>query len=190
MLDVQRLDCVKCTTALEVELLGALIIERRLRSRMKQRVKVVIKEVPALPPPEPEPEVPVIPWPISADGPPQPIPLDYLPANQANIRQIVKAVSDQFNVPIDDIKSDRRQAPLIRARHTAFLLCKILTRRSYPDIGRQIGGRDHTTIINGVKNLAWLEAELTSELSRNDTIRTWARVAAKKMFWAKGVKDG
>jgi hypothetical protein len=186
MLDIQRLDCVTCTTALEVELLAALISERRARSRIKERVKVVIKEVPA--PPEPEP--PVIPWPIGPDSAPQPIPLDYLSANQANVRQIVKAVSDQFKVSVEEIKNDRRQAPLIRARHVAYLLCKILTRRSYPDIGRQLGGRDHTTIINGVKNLAWLEAELTVELSRNDTIRTWVRVAAKKMFWAEGIKNG
>jgi hypothetical protein len=188
MLDVQRLDCVKCTTALEVELLGALIIERRLRSRMKERVKVVIKEVPALPPPEPEPGP--IAWPFGQDSNSGVIPLDYLPANAANVRQIVKAASDQFNVSIEDIKSDRRQAPIMRARHATYLLCKILTRRSYPDIGRQLGGRDHTTILSGVRKLAWLEAELVNELSRNDTIRTWVRVTAKKMFWAEGIKNG
>jgi len=35
----------------------------------------------------------------------------------------------------------------------AMYLCKLHTTRSYPDIGRRFGGRDHTTVLHGVKKI-------------------------------------
>ena len=41
----------------------------------------------------------------------------------------------------------------------AMYLAKQLTTRSYPDIGRRFGGRDHTTVLHAVKRIEALKAE-------------------------------
>ena len=68
---------------------------------------------------------------------------------------IQKAVAKYFHVPISEIKSARRTALLVRARHVAFLLCRQCTTRSWPEIGR-LFKRDHSTIIWGARHIAWL----------------------------------
>ncbi|MBK8277145.1 MAG: hypothetical protein IPK92_15330 [Nitrospira sp.] len=44
-------------------------------------------------------------------------------------------------------KSRRRSKTLVHPRQIAMYLCRELTDASYPEIGRQFGGKDHTTII-------------------------------------------
>jgi len=180
MLDVLRLDSINCTTALEVKLLAALVHERRLRSQVKLVPLVVPPEpeLPAQPSPEPprEPDTP-----IECIAPAM-LPIDQLPAGQANLRQIMRATCETYGISRSDICSDRRHSYLVMARHTAFLLCHMLTSKSYPDIGRTYGNRDHTTVLSGVRKLVWLKAELSAELSVNDTLMTWVRIAHSKMM--------
>lgn len=62
------------------------------------------------------------------------------------VEQILRATSRAWDVPIDDIKSRRRPAELVRPRHAAIAMARILVGLSHTGIGRRIGGRDHTTI--------------------------------------------
>jgi hypothetical protein len=57
------------------------------------------------------------------------------------------------DVSIKDILSSRRQADIIRPRHVAMYLAKMLTPRSMAEIGSRFGGRDHTTIMHAVKKI-------------------------------------
>jgi chromosomal replication initiator protein len=47
--------------------------------------------------------------------------------------------------------STRRARNIARPRQVAMYLAKMLTSLSYPEIGRQFGGRDHTTVMHAVR---------------------------------------
>lgn len=70
------------------------------------------------------------------------------------VATIVKAASRHFGVPISEIMSRRHLAVLVRPRHIAMYLSLYLTKASYPAIGKFMGGRDHTTIMNGVRRIS------------------------------------
>jgi chromosomal replication initiator protein len=78
--------------------------------------------------------------------------------NDYSIKYIQRAVSLASHVPLQDILSMRREARLVRPRHIAMLLCRVLSRaRSLPEIGRMFNDRDHTTILHAVQKLAPVE---------------------------------
>lgn len=73
---------------------------------------------------------------------------------EVTIEKIFAAVSRKYNIPIDDIKSKKRNAEIAQARHIAVYLVWKITEVSLPHIGKIIG-RDHTTVLsslNVVKN--------------------------------------
>jgi chromosomal replication initiator protein len=67
---------------------------------------------------------------------------------------IIRTVSAFTGISVRDIRSDRRQAPIVRARFIAVHLCREFTSASLPVIGRMLGGRDHTTIIHALRRAA------------------------------------
>jgi len=73
------------------------------------------------------------------------------------VDEIQKAVADYFNLKQADLLSERRTRAVARPRHVAMYLAKQLTTRSYPDIGRRFGGRDHTTVLHAVKRIEELK---------------------------------
>ncbi len=67
--------------------------------------------------------------------------------------QIQKAVASHFNIKISDLKSAKRHKALVQARQIAMYLTRQLTSFSYPDIGEQFGGKDHSTIIHAIRKI-------------------------------------
>lgn len=65
------------------------------------------------------------------------------------VRDIMAATAFVFEVSIDDLTSHSRRAAHVQARQAICLLGRQMTTRSYPEIGRMLGGRDHSTIIHG-----------------------------------------
>ncbi|MGY3582288.1 chromosomal replication initiation ATPase DnaA [Bradyrhizobium sp. USDA 4341] len=64
---------------------------------------------------------------------------------------ILKAVSIYYRVSIVELKGRRRTAQVSNARHVAMYLLRILgVQLSFPEIGRLLGNRDHTTVMHGV----------------------------------------
>lgn len=61
-----------------------------------------------------------------------------------SVETIQRVVSEHFGITRDDMISARRTGNLIIPRHMAMALCRELTLRSYPDIARRFGNRDHT----------------------------------------------
>jgi hypothetical protein len=59
-----------------------------------------------------------------------------------------------YSVTKDEFTSRRRDARFVRARHVATYLARCMTARSYPEIGRMMGGRDHTTAMHGDRKIA------------------------------------
>ena len=73
------------------------------------------------------------------------------------VDDIQKAVSEYYGMKQADLLSDRRNRAIARPRQVAMWLCKQLTTRSLPDIGRRFGGRDHTTVLHAVRNIEELK---------------------------------
>jgi len=85
---------------------------------------------------------------------------DLLRANdrRVTIDEIQKRVAEHFNIRLADMHSARRARAVARPRQVAMYLCKQLTPRSLPEIGRKFGGRDHTTVMHAVKKVEELLA--------------------------------
>jgi chromosomal replication initiator protein len=75
------------------------------------------------------------------------------------IDEIQRKVAEHYNIRLSDMLSPRRARAIARPRQIAMYLCKELTDKSLPDIGRKFGGRDHTTIMHGIKRVAQLSDE-------------------------------
>jgi chromosomal replication initiator protein len=77
------------------------------------------------------------------------------PAEPKHVRieDIQQVVARQYNVSRADLLSSRRTTNIVRPRHVAMFLAKILTLRSLPEIGRHFGGRDHTTVLHAVRKI-------------------------------------
>lgn len=84
----------------------------------------------------------------------------FKPAGRPNVRRIVNEVSTLTGISVDDIMSDRRNAKIVHARHLAMYLARYFTMLSTTQIGRLIGGRDHTTVIHGVRQTAARKPDL------------------------------
>ena len=66
---------------------------------------------------------------------------------EISIEEIIKSVASQLNVKISDIKAHNKNKNLVAARQIAMYLARKLTKLSFPDIGKKIGDRDHSTVI-------------------------------------------
>ena len=75
------------------------------------------------------------------------------------VDEIQKVTADHFGLKQADLLSERRTRAVARPRQIAMYLCKQHTTRSYPDIGRRFGGRDHTTVLHGVRRIEELSAK-------------------------------
>lgn len=70
-----------------------------------------------------------------------------------SIEDIQKKVADYYHIKIADMHSARRNRAIARPRQIAMYLAKQVTTRSFPEIGRSFGGRDHTTVIHAVRTI-------------------------------------
>jgi chromosomal replication initiator protein len=78
---------------------------------------------------------------------------DILSANRKRITidEIQRTVCQFYRVDRNEMGSKRRARAVVRPRQVAMYLAKVLTPRSYPEIGRKFGGRDHSTVIHAVR---------------------------------------
>ncbi len=75
------------------------------------------------------------------------------PERRITVDEIQKATAEHFGLKQADLLSDRRARAVARPRQVAMYLCKHNTTRSYPDIGRRFGNKDHTTVIHAVRRI-------------------------------------
>ena len=74
-----------------------------------------------------------------------------------SIEEIQRKVSEHYNIRLSDMVGPKRLRSYARPRQVAMYLSKKLTSRSLPEIGRRFGGRDHTTVMHGVKRIEELK---------------------------------
>jgi chromosomal replication initiator protein len=80
-------------------------------------------------------------------------------APEVTIPRIQDAVSQRFGVTIDELVSPRRSQAVAYPRQVAMYLSRELTDASLPMIGKQFGGRDHTTVIHAKDKITRLIRE-------------------------------
>ena len=72
---------------------------------------------------------------------------------KVTVEEIQRKVSEHFNIRLSDMIGPKRLRTFARPRQMAMYLAKQMTSRSLPEIGRRFGGRDHTTVMHGVKRI-------------------------------------
>ncbi|MBF0161184.1 MAG: chromosomal replication initiator protein DnaA, partial [Magnetococcales bacterium] len=72
---------------------------------------------------------------------------------QVNVEEIQKRVAEYYQVRPLDLRSSKRARQFSHPRQIAMYLCKQLTKQSFPEIGRQFGDRDHTTVMHAVRRI-------------------------------------
>jgi chromosomal replication initiator protein len=80
-------------------------------------------------------------------------------AAEVSIRRIQELVSERFQLTLEELSSDKRSQNIVYPRQVAMYLSRELTDSSLPKIGREFGGRDHTTVIHATSKIARLIRE-------------------------------
>lgn len=83
------------------------------------------------------------------------------------VNDIQECVSEYYGLKRSDLKSACRRKSISRPRHMAMYLCKHMTPMSLPEIGREFGGKDHTSVmyaVNNVEKLKKLDLHFSKEL--------------------------
>jgi chromosomal replication initiator protein len=80
-------------------------------------------------------------------------------STQISIERIQELVCDRFAVTMDELTGDRRSQNIVYPRQVAMYLSRELTDSSLPKIGKEFGGRDHTTVIHATSKIARLIRE-------------------------------
>ena len=88
-----------------------------------------------------------------------------------HVIDIQREVAAHYRLKLEDMTSLSRVRCIARPRQAAMWLCREMTTRSYPDIGKRFGGRDHTTAIHAKRKIDDLRStDLTLQLDL-DTLR-------------------
>jgi chromosomal replication initiator protein len=84
---------------------------------------------------------------------------DILKASErkVTVEEIQRKVSEHYAIRLSDMIGPKRVRSIARPRQVAMYLAKHMTTRSLPEIGRRFGGRDHTTVMHGVKRIEELK---------------------------------
>ncbi len=87
---------------------------------------------------------------------------------------VIEIVSEHFNISTDQMISKNRSNEIARPRQIAMYLCKNMTDTPLETIGALLGGRDHSTIIHGIK-------KITQEYEENETFHNLIETIKKKI---------
>jgi len=70
-----------------------------------------------------------------------------------SIREIQRAVARQYPIEFKKLIGHDRTYSIVKARHVAMALCKLIAKRDFSEIGRRFGGKDHTTVLHAVRKM-------------------------------------
>jgi hypothetical protein len=70
------------------------------------------------------------------------------------VEHIQQTVALFYGVSRDHLTSSCRTAEIVKPRHVAMYLCRKLTKKSFPQIAKRFGGRDHSTLVHAVEKIS------------------------------------
>ena len=93
---------------------------------------------------------------------------------EISISYIQEVVSGYYGVNLEEMLGKRRTANIIQARHVAMYLCRMFIDKPLKDIGKDFGGKDHTTIIHAVD-------KITANIEKNTAFKKEVSELEKKI---------
>ena len=99
-----------------------------------------------------------------------------------NIATIMAAVAHHFEIKVSDIKSKKRTRNISVPRQIAMYLCRTKTKLSLPEIGRQFGGKDHTTVIFANK-------KISEDINKNNNLKKVINIIVSDIESGKTIKN-
>ena len=66
---------------------------------------------------------------------------------------IIDHVAQYHNITVEQLKSKKKEAPIVKPRQQAMYLIRDLTSLSLPEIGNAMGGKNHTTVLHSIKRV-------------------------------------
>ena len=69
------------------------------------------------------------------------------------IDQVQQLVANHYNITVEDLKSKKRKAAVALPRQIAMYICRTVLEESFPKIGIEFGGKDHTTVMHSVEKI-------------------------------------
>lgn len=94
---------------------------------------------------------------------------------QKNPEKIVQVVADFYNVKMSELYSGSRKKEIVKPRQVAMYLLRKEMKKSYPEISRFMGGKDHTTAIYAIK-------KIDSMLQKNDNLNDEIDIIHQKIY--------
>lgn len=85
---------------------------------------------------------------------------------------IQKVVADHYNITVQELKGKKRDKKYANPRHIAIFIAREMTENSFPDLGNEFGGRDHTTVMHSYEKV---ESMLKTDSSLDSTIEMLKR---------------
>ena len=70
-----------------------------------------------------------------------------------DITRIQRIVAEYFQISVEDIRSKKRSSNISFPRQIAMYLCRTITSESFPKIGTEFGGKDHSTVMHSVEKI-------------------------------------
>ncbi len=74
-------------------------------------------------------------------------------SDKNDVHRIQKIVSEYFQISVEDIRSKKRSSNISFPRQIAMYLCREMTSESFPKIGTEFGGKDHSTVMHSVEKI-------------------------------------
>lgn len=87
---------------------------------------------------------------------------------------IINVVSEHFDIPVEDILSNKRSSRIVFPRQIAMYLCRDMTDTALKMIGKHIGNRDHTTVMHGIE-------KIEKEMQKSPTTQNTIEILKKKI---------
>lgn len=88
---------------------------------------------------------------------------------------IINVVAEHFGVSIEDIVSKKRNKEIVIPRQVYMYLCRELTDVSLDNIGNNIGGKDHSTVMHGIE-------KIKEDINNNEELRNKISIIRKKII--------
>jgi len=89
------------------------------------------------------------------------------PARQLTSQMVMEVVARYYNVSVNEILSNRRSKDITVPRQIAMYLCRFVLNMTFPKIGEDFGGKDHTTVIHACNKVSADLNAVTSSLSHD-----------------------
>jgi len=79
--------------------------------------------------------------------------IDNEQTENLTLERIARTVASHYKLTVEEIKSKNNSRQIAVPRQVAMYLCKRLTKHSFPEIGREFGGKHHTTVMHSVEKI-------------------------------------